>query len=187
MTTRPKPLVISVAAVSGGGKTTVTKRLAEILNRSKALYFDDYEFSGEPDDLCEWVAQGADCNVWNLSPLRSELQFLSLCHKPPLDFIVMDYPFAYLHEEMKSLIDFAIFIDTPLDMAMARRIVRDYTADTMNRVASDMLHYLDRGRPAYMHMLRTVKPSSDIVVDGELPLTTIIDTIVEEIGSRYKK
>ncbi len=37
-----KTKIITIAAVSGGGKTTVTEKLTEKLTNSKALYFDSY-------------------------------------------------------------------------------------------------------------------------------------------------
>lgn len=49
-----KPLVIAIAAVSGGGKTTIATHLNERLHHSKILYFDDYDFEG-PDDIIDWV------------------------------------------------------------------------------------------------------------------------------------
>jgi uridine kinase len=35
--------IIGISAVSGGGKTALTRRLAELLQDSAALFFDDYE------------------------------------------------------------------------------------------------------------------------------------------------
>ena len=52
-----KPLVIAIAAVSGGGKTTIVNHLTKILHNSKALFFDEYEFDC-PDDICDWVERG---------------------------------------------------------------------------------------------------------------------------------
>src|SRR5665647_1112942 len=109
-----KPLVIAIAAVSGGGKTTITKQLNKILPMSKALYFDDYEFDG-PDDMCDWVERGADNNEWKLTPLINDLCSLLSNSSQSLDFILLDYPFAYMNFEMREYIDFTIFVDTPLD------------------------------------------------------------------------
>lgn len=41
------------------------------------------------------------------------------------EYLILDYPFAYCNEQMMKYIDMAIFIDTPLDIALARRILRD--------------------------------------------------------------
>lgn len=43
------PIVIAIAAVSGGGKTTISSNLKGKLQNSKTLFFDDYDFDA-PDD-----------------------------------------------------------------------------------------------------------------------------------------
>lgn len=183
MKTVQKPFVIAISSISGGGKTTVTERLADKLGNSKALYFDDYEFDSEPDDICEWVENGADPNEWNLTPFIRDIELL-VEYKPPLDYIVLDYPFAYSQRAMNQYIHVALFIDTPLDIAMARRLLRDYKNSTIENVIEDMMNYLNRGRLAYINMLRTTKPNSDFIVDGALPLDTIVETIIDEIQQR---
>lgn len=95
-----KPRVISIAAVSGGGKTTITNQLVSKLNNAKALYFDDYDFQNCPDDICEWVEKGADYNEWSLLPLIKDIQLL--LKDKSLEYIILDYPFAYLHNEMRE-------------------------------------------------------------------------------------
>lgn len=84
---KQKPRVISIAAVSGGGKTTTTNQLISKLDKTKALYFDDYDFEG-PDDICEWVEKGADYNEWNLLPLIKDIQLL--LKDRSLNYIVLD-------------------------------------------------------------------------------------------------
>jgi uridine kinase len=173
-------MVITISAVSGGGKTTTTEYLANTLSQAKALYFDDYSFEGEPDDIGEWAERGGDRHEWNLSPLVRDLQLLQNNH-PPLCYILLDYPFAYSHEQMKPYIDYTVFIDTPLDVAMARRILRDQSEGSLEQVRMEMANYLTRGRPAYLHMLETIKPQSDFVVDGTLPLADIADRIMDKV------
>ncbi|ALA51870.1 hypothetical protein KHT88_11095 [Alkalihalobacillus clausii] len=164
-----KPRVISIAAVSGGGKTTITNQLLKHLNKSIPLYFDDYEFEECPEDICKWVDEGADYNEWNLTPLIQDIKLLINEHTQSLNYILLDYPFAYLHNRMGEYIDFSIYIDTPLDIAMARRILRDFSESPIDDVRNDLTNYLSRGRTAYLEMERTVKPNSDIVIDGSLP------------------
>jgi uridine kinase len=43
----------------------------------------------------------------------------------PSQYIIFDAPLGYAHKETGQYIDFLVFIDTPLDVAMARRILRD--------------------------------------------------------------
>ncbi|XEC97315.1 hypothetical protein AB6A23_12615 [Paenibacillus tarimensis] len=66
------PKIIAIAAVSGGGKTTITSRLGQVLSNSKTIFFDDYEFEG-PVDIIDWVERGADCNEWNIDLLISDM------------------------------------------------------------------------------------------------------------------
>ncbi|GMR66380.1 TPA: hypothetical protein QCX34_005694 [Bacillus anthracis] len=177
-----KTKIITIAAVSGGGKTTVTERLTHKLINSKALYFDSDNFDNCPADICKWIDDGANYDEWVLTPLIKDIQHL--IRDSHVDYIIVDYPFAYLNSEMRQFIDVTIFIDTPLDIAMARRILRDFNEDTMSEIHNDLKHYLTYARKAYLEVLHTVKPNSDIVLDGSLSVDEIINQIEEELNQR---
>jgi len=172
-----KPKIIAIAAVAGGGKTTITSRLSQVLYNSKTLYFDEYDFEG-PDDILNWVERGADCNEWKLEPLISDLS--NLISSDDTDFIILDYPFARLHDKLKN-IDLTIFIDTPLDIAMARRILRDYRNMNAEAILDDLSNYISRGRNGYESMLKTTKPNSDLIIDGSLSVEDIVNIVCSEI------
>lgn len=178
-----KPRVVSVAAVSGGGKTTTIHQLIHRLDHAQALYFDDYDFENCPD-ICEWVEAGADYNAWVLSPLITDIQLL--LKDESLDYIVLDYPFAYLNDAVRDFIDLAFYIDTPLDIAMARRMLRNEQGLTMHELQGDLQNYLARGRAAYLEMEKTVKANSDVIIQGELPTELIVDRILEELRKEEK-
>lgn len=184
MNIEQKPYVIAIAAVSGGGKTTIVKHLKDKLSSSQVLYFDDYEFDDCTDVICNWLENGANYDEWILKPLIDDLELLLFEHKESLDYILLDYPFAYIHNQMSKLIDFTIFIDTPLDIAMARRILRDFTDISIENLRSEMSNYLTRGRLAYLEMLKTVKPNCDYTVDGSISITSIVNLLMEEIKRR---
>jgi len=166
--------IISIAAVTAGGKTTVVNALKEQLKNAKTLHFDDYTFEGEVDDFYNWVIHGADYDVWNLSPMINDIEEIK---KSECEYLLLDYPFAYCNEQLKQYIDCAFFIDTPLDIAMARRILRDMKNATGEEIRCDMEIYIKYARVAYLQMLKDVLPVSDYVVDG----TKELETIVEEI------
>lgn len=172
-----EPLVIAVAAVSGGGKTTIATYLNESLPNSKTLYFDEYDFEG-PDDIIDWVDNGANYDDWNLAPLIKDLEALLT---EPLDYVVMDFPFAYKHFKTSKLIDFAVFIDTPLDIAMARRVTRDFKGNSVEDIFLDMNNYISQGRRGYLEMIKSIKPNSDIIVDGTLPISEIVSIISQNV------
>lgn len=174
------PRVISITGVSGGGKTTVAKYLNKKLDNSKILYFDDYDFDG-PDDIIEWVDNGANYDEWTLTPLIRDVENL---FAEPLDYIILDFPFAYKHAKMSHLIDLTIYIDTPLDIAMARRVIRDFKNSSNESILIDMENYLSNGRRGYLEMLKSIKPNSDLIVDGSLSVSKIIDHICQTISDK---
>ncbi|MGD7052352.1 nucleoside/nucleotide kinase family protein [Sutcliffiella horikoshii] len=178
-----KPTIISIAAVSGGGKTTITQKLGLELENTKELFFDDYDFENAPDDIIQWVNKGADYNLWNLDPLVSDINRIKTSKEVP-SYILLDYPFSYLNDKMKKYIDLSIYIDTSLDVAMARRILRDHTDNNINDVRNDVKFYLQYGRVAYLEMENSIKPNSDIVIDGTLPSDKIVELIIKEIRDR---
>lgn len=106
-----KTKVISIAAVSGGGKTAVTKELRKRLKYSEALFFDEYNFDGAPSDIIKWVEEGPDYNQWNLEPLTADVKLLLGAKEPPA-YIILDYPFSYKNDKLKNFIDLSIYIET---------------------------------------------------------------------------
>lgn len=174
-----KPIVITVAAVSGGGKTTIINELNRILPLSKCIYFDDYDFEECPKDFFEWVQSGADYNAWNVEKLADDIEILLVENN--LNYILLDYPFAYKNHKVAPYIDYAIFIDTPLDISMSRRILRDMINKPSNLLEEDLKYYLYGGRLAYLKMIKTIKPDSDFIVDGSLSINDIVHQIIKQI------
>ena len=189
----PKPFVISVAAQSGGGKTTVVAALKERLANSAVIYWDDYGDEVDPvRDINEWAADGFDCNEWNTKPVAADIERLL---NEPLDYIILDYPFGYLNKCVGKYIDLTVFIDTPLDVALARRIIRDYTSRSQESdfgladieelsftgLDKELRWYLTHSRSTYAKMPEMHKPVSDLVVDGTKTPEKIVEIIIEYI------
>jgi 3-methyladenine DNA glycosylase Mpg len=53
-----------------------------------------------------------------------------------------------MRSSISEFIDFTIYIDTPFDIAMVRRI--DVTVSTIDDVQNDSIHYVSRGRASYL-------------------------------------
>ena len=168
-----KPYVIAIAAVSGGGKTTLTKHLSKMTEHSAALYFDEYEFMKEPSDLSAWAKRNGGYREWDLQPIEEDLK--RVIEMEHIDVILLDYPFARLHDQISVYIDETIFLDVPLDIAMARRMIRK----PPEHVVSEMSHYINHARSAYLKMIREVRPSSDRVLDGTLNVEELAEQVLE--------
>lgn len=167
--------IIAIAAVTAGGKTAIVNEIKKRLPSTKSLHFDDYSFEGEVDDFYSWAKHGADYNVWNLSPLIKDI--LEIRENSDCEYLLLDYPFAYCHKELSEYIDRAVFIDTPLDIAMARRILRDMKDATGEEIREDLKMYIKYARTVYIQMLKDILPSSDYAIDG----TKEIEEKAEEI------
>ena len=171
--------IIAVSAVTAGGKTTAVNAVKEKLPRCTSLHFDDYSFEGEVDDFHQWVLDGTDYNVWNLSPLKADIE--NIISSGEYDYLLLDYPFAYRNDLIRDYIDCAVFIDTPLDIAMARRILRDMNNASADEIRDEMKTYLKDARIAYVQMLKDIKPSSDYVIDGVQDLAYITMELLDII------
>lgn len=156
--------IIAVNALSGGGKTTVVKALLEKVPNSKALFFDDrdYDLESGIDDIGKWIDDGADVSKWNLDLLEQDI--VRLKEENP-DFIFLDYPFGKRHCKIASYIDVSIFIDTPLDLVLCRRLLRDFAGE-LEAMKNDLEYYQEKGRDYFVMSRETALQDADFVIDG---------------------
>ena len=140
-------------------------------------------FEGEVDNFYQWVLDGANYHVWNLKPLEEDI--LKIKAAGVYDYLILDYPFAYCHDTIQPYIDTAFFIDTPLDISLARRILRDMSDAVADDIRRDLEMYLKYARTAYIQMQKDILPSSDYVIDGTLSVDEITNEIITKIN--YKK
>lgn len=171
--------IIAISAVTAGGKTTVVNAVKDRLPRTASLHFDDYSFKGEVEDFSKWLSDGADVNVWDLSPLRSDIE--NIIQSGEYDYLLLDYPFAYQHSMIKNYLDRCIFIDTPLDIALARRVIRDLKNAAADEIRNEMYSYLQYARIVYVQMQKEHLSVCDNVIDGAKELEEIVKEIVEII------
>ncbi len=188
MATQQQPFVVGISSVSGGGKTATTKKLASLLQNAVTLHFDDYDDTNKhPENLQTWLKEGANYNVWETPVLTRDLQTFKASSPitAPRDgsqilprFIVFDAPLGRAHFDTGRFIDFMVFIDTPLDVAMARRLLRDdYSIESLKESLSS---YLNGGRTIYLQFVQQIKEKSDLILDGCLS----VDDLAEAIYAR---
>ena len=178
-------IVIGISAVSGGGKTRVASDLARSVVNASAVYFDDFDDTTEhPPDLRKWLADGGDYNAWQAPVLAEHLGKLKTGKTvgpdgSPLRHIVFDAPLGRAHAATGNFIDHMVFLDTPLDIALARRLLRDgWTDDTKGHLR----RYLDWTKELFTHHIEQVAATADLVLDGTLPADVLVERIIAEFG-----
>ncbi len=171
--------IIAIGAITAGGKTTIVNAVKDRLPRTASLHFDDYSFEGEVEDFSKWLSEGADVNVWDLTPLKADIE--NIMQSGNYDYLLLDYPFAYQHNMIRDYLDCCIFIDTPLDIALARRVIRDMKDADADEIRNEMYSYLQFARIVYVQMQQEHLSSCDNVIDGAKELDDIINEIAEII------
>lgn len=173
------PFIIGISGISGAGKTTLIKRLAETL-QSTTVFWDDYdEISKGPQDYVEWFYSSKDYNDWVYPKLADTLQQLKkgetiVCpvtrrNLTPTKYILFDAPLGFCHQATGKYIDFLICLDTPLDIALARRLIRNHQSNpNPQKIIQEVEEYLSKSRPLFI--LTPEEKTSDLLVDGNLPL-----------------
>ena len=170
--------VVSVAAPPGGGKTTLCRLISAQLHHAPLLHYDDHESwtSRGPDEMQAWLERGARLDEIPLAGFAAKLAQLRAAGTP---WVVVDAPIGRANPATAGAIDFLIFVDTPLDVALAR-VMRDQVA--MAVAATDpaaagkfavwleayLKNYVRFMRRAYEAQRKTVLPQADLVLDGTL-------------------
>ncbi len=64
---------------------------------------------------------------------------------------------------------------------MARRIIRNMANKNVDLLKDDLNYYLTKERVAYLEMVKTIKPNSDFIIDGNLSTHDIVSKIIKKI------
>lgn len=209
--------ITAVSGVSGSGKMTLVEKTAEHLG-AIALLFDSYASTSEyPRDLAKWLQDGADFNAWKTPQLAQDVRALKRGQNivspvtgesiSPNGIVLIEDPIGRARREMIDLIDFVVWLDIPLEVALARRLLRhvnkycrriaekrsdeltkeeliDYFTESMNK----FLHnYLDMHRGLYIALQEQVKPHCDLILDGCLPADELALQFAEVIKEKREK
>ena len=180
-------VVIGVSAVSGGGKTRLVNELVQLLGDAVAVYFDEFDDTTiHPPDMRAWLLEDGDYNAWHAPVLAEHLRLLkegagSASNTEPPRYIVFDAPLGRAHAETGVHIHHMVFIHTPLDVALARRLLRDGA----DKWGDDHLrNYLDWTRDLFTHLVENVSSTADLILDGMLPANTLAQLTADEFKLR---
>ena len=108
----------------------------------------------------------------------------------PARIIVMEEPFGRTREGMDELVDFVACIDVPLEIPLARRILRELDGviqkETSEEYVKQLRDYLNwyvngSGRDLYFRVNEKAKETCDLVVDGTRPMNEMAQEVVQSV------
>tara|TARA_R110002167_G_scaffold47313_2_gene140204 strand:- start:208 stop:687 length:480 start_codon:yes stop_codon:yes gene_type:complete len=94
---------------------------------------------------------------------KTHTRLAETVHLEPTPIILIEGILLFSDKELRDKFDIKIYIDTPLDICLVRRINRD-TIERSRSIASITEQYLTTVRPMYRQHIEPNKPFADIVV-----------------------
>lgn len=190
--------IIGISGIGGAGKSVLTTALGKRLNAT-TLFWDEFdEISQDPKDYIEWYNTSRDYSEWRYDALAEVLKQLKLGKKVicpatkkeliPTDYIIFDAPLGRKHIATGQYIDCSIFLNTPLDVALARRVLRDFRDKSnlnITEIFEELDFYLIASRPLYT-MDYEGNEKFDYVVDGNQPINELVTTLIQTVQIEEK-
>jgi hypothetical protein len=186
-----RAFVLALSGIPGAGKTTLTQLLLKIFSEARVVYYDRFQTitNMTHSQVRDWFARGADPNEFALTELVGELQRQT--QRQPADsrrpLVIFETPLGRLHRATGAFIDFLIWVDTPLDIALARATLaflgvaqRDKASNAAVEFVKWQTQYMLNYpiiRPMYVAQRETISASADLVLDGNLPAEESVERI----------
>jgi uridine kinase len=195
---------VAVAGVIGSGKSALMRALAQALGEPVALSFDDYEMATaqSPDKLAAWLSDGADFNQLSAPGLVDDLATLqaggSVAHRRTgqvvqcQKYVLFEMPLGRAWQATAAATEVLVWIDTPADVALARRI-REISLGLATRESSQgrrgllwlsdyLRHYCNTVREVLLTQERVVRGQADLVVNGLDEVATNVQRVLRHLG-----
>ena len=157
--------VVAISGVSGAGKTTIVKALAKVFNCPFLLFDDHTDEDTYPNDMKKWLNNGANVSLIKTPMFTCALQQLK--SKNSSRFIFIEEPFGKERAVMSSLVDYAVLLDPPLELCLAR-IIKRHTdppeSHSLDSIARYLNKYQDHFRDIYLSSANQVRHNADLIV-----------------------
>jgi uridine kinase len=194
--------VIAIAGTSGAGKSTLIERLVARLGNANALSLDDYQDTSIYPPVGKWLEGGADPNQFEtpvfIADVFALMEGRSILHPitgevvQPTRYLLLEEHFGRARACMRGVIDFLIYIEIPLEIAHARKILRkndflpwENNPDLfMQNLREHLLWYINFGRDFYLAVQRRARKDCDLVIDGTMSSEQMADKVIEAIHKR---
>lgn len=166
--------IVVVSGLTAGGKTTLINAMHEVLTNSKIISFDDYDIDALPSSPPLGQPLSQNVGQYDISAIVKEVNQ----SKGSYEVLLLDFPFGNHHPDLKPLIDYTVYNQTPLDIVLARRIIRDFSQDSFGATSWANM-YLTDARNIYKSNELFVMSGADLVLDGTVPLRERVAMIIK--------
>lgn len=129
----------------------------------------------------EWVHKGFPPSVWDLSRLVCKIR--QVLQQAKTDYLILDYPFGRADYPVKDFLDLAVFVDTLLDVALARRLLRDCREASAQTIREELRFYLEQFRICFI-AYAGFQTFCDVSVEGSGSVEGIAQTLLSHIQAR---
>ncbi|ABW31917.1 uridine kinase family protein [Acaryochloris marina] len=188
------PKIIGIAGGSGAGKTTLAQALVDRLSGQALLISHDSYYRYMPCgnyDLPESL--DTDMMIAHLERLRSgysvDLPIYDMIANSrkaetiqvhPHPFIIVEGIFVLTLPEILECLDFKIYVETPDDLRMKRRIARD-SKEKLRTKTSVIQEWQSNVMPTHKELVMPGASVADLVVSGETAVGEIVQKILGEV------
>jgi uridine kinase len=200
-----KFLTIGIAGGSASGKTTVTNRILERLDRSRVAviqhdsYYKDITAHGgltgdkvnfdHPDSLETALliqairnlknGHSIDQPIYNFATHRRMQETSTIL---PKEIIIVEGILIFVERDLRELMDIKVFVDADDDERLIRRIRRDIV-ERDRSLDSVMRQYLTTVKPMHLEFVEPSKRWADVIIPRGAENSVAIDMIVTKIQS----
>lgn len=199
---------IGIAGGTSSGKTTIVRMLRDVLaDKGQVIYLDSYYHAFSEKTLTERKMLNYDHpDSFDFDELVEDIRKLKAgrtIHMPVYDYvsftrsgkftdidpcpiIIVEGMLVLWHPELRDLLDLKIYIDTPDDERLIRRIRRD-TKERGRSLDSILEQYQATVRPMHEQFIGPSKKYADIIIPRGAENENGVRILKEHIKSMLKE
>lgn len=204
-----KAYVIGVAGGTGSGKSTIARKVVEVVGPENVSYIQQDSYYYDLHHLPPEVR--AKLNYDHLDAIDNELLIKHLqslkmgksIKKPIYDFkthtrkdqvevvparkvILLEGILVLAHEQIRDMMDVKIFVDTDADIRLIRRLTRD-VLERGRSLESVVAQYLDTVRVMHEKFVEPCKKNADLIIPEGGHNEAAMDMLITKIKSIIDK
>jgi uridine kinase len=202
------PIIIGIAGPSASGKTLLANTISNEIGTQHVAVIPEDSYYKDHDSLS--LEERSKINYDHPDAMDHELLYyhlnqlkngepidipiydhgnhqraLETKHIANSDIVILEGILLFVEQKLRQLMDIKIFMDTPLDLCLTRRIKRDIT-ERNRSMESVLAQYENTVRPMYLQFIEPCKKHADIMVPKGGTNRKAIDMIKSRIKDYIK-